>query len=145
MLHKILVVAGGTGDEFEGLTSAEVLILGDWQEWQYITDPPVPKVRHICVDIFTGKHVHIRLGQEFLSSAKVGNTIYLSGGESVYRADMQDYEDRHSILVWEPDQDEEDEVVGEWVEVGKMRIARNFHGMAAVPEEFVKKYCDIPD
>lgn len=75
----------------------------------------------------------------------MGNTIYLSGGESVYRADMQDYEDRHSILVWEPDQDEEDEVVGEWVEVGKMRIARNFHGMAAVPEEFVKKYCDIPD
>jgi len=123
--QAILVVAGGTGDEFEGLTSAEVLILGDWQEWQYITDLPVPK--------------------EFLSSAKVGNTIYLSGGESVYRADMQDYEDRHSILVWEPDQDEEDEVVGEWVEVGKMRIARNFHGMAAVPEEFVKKYCDIPD
>ena len=65
---------------------------------------------------------------------------------TMYRADMQDYEDRHSILVWEPDQDtDEDEVVGEWLEVGKMRIARNFHGMAAVPEEFVKKYCDIPD
>ena len=44
-MHQILVVAGGTGDEFEGLTSAEVLILGDWQEWQYVTDLPAPKVR----------------------------------------------------------------------------------------------------
>ena len=46
-MHQILVVAGGTGDEFEGLTSAEVLILGDWQEWQYVTDLPAPKVRPI--------------------------------------------------------------------------------------------------
>ena len=83
--------------------------------------------------------------QEYLSSAKVGNSIYLSGGESVYLPEMQDYEDRHSILVWEPDEDEEDEVVGVWAEAGKLRVARNFHGMAAVPEEFVKKFCDIPD
>ena len=75
----------------------------------------------------------------------MGNSIYLSGGESVYLPEMQDYEDRHSILVWEPDEDEEDEVVGVWAEAGKLRVARNFHGMAAVPEEFVKKFCDIPD
>ena len=87
----------------------------------------------------------IMMMQEFLSSAKVGNSIYLSGGESVYLPEMQDYEDRHSILVWEPDEEEEDEVVGVWAEAGKLRVARNFHGMAAVPEEFVKKYCDIPD
>jgi len=119
------VVAGGTGGEFEPLTSTEVLILGDWTEWQFVADLPGPK--------------------EYLSSAKVGNSIYLSGGESVYLPEMQDYEDRHSILVWEPDEDEEDEVVGVWAEAGKLRVARNFHGMAAVPEEFVKKFCDIPD
>lgn len=121
----ILVVAGGTGEEFEPLTSTEVLILGDWTEWQFAADLPGPK--------------------EYLSSARVGNSIYLSGGESVYLPEMQDYEDRHSILVWEPDEEEEDEVVGVWAEAGKLRVARNFHGMTAVPEEFVKKFCDIPD
>ena len=120
---QILVVAGGTGDEFEALSSTEVLILGDWQEWQFVADLPGPK--------------------EYRSSAKVGNSIYLSGGESVYLPEMQDYEDKHSILVWEPDDEEEDEVVGVWTEVGRLRIARNFHGMAAVPEEYVTKYCDI--
>ena len=53
-MHQILVVAGGTGDEFEGLTSAEVLILGDWQEGQYVTDLPAPKVRH---NTFTPKNL----------------------------------------------------------------------------------------
>ena len=33
-------------------------------------------------------------------------------------------QDRHSILMWEPDEEEEDEVVGVWVEAGRMRIAR---------------------
>ena len=135
------MVAGGTGGEFEPLTSTEVLILGDWTEWQFVADLPGPKVIMI-VTIVSTMMVMI---QEYLSSAKVGNSIYLSGGESVYLPEMQDYEDRHSILVWEPDEDEEDEVVGVWAEAGKLRVARNFHGMAAVPEEFVKKFCDIPD
>ena len=134
------MVAGGTGGEFEPLTSTEVLILGDWTEWQFAADLPGPKVTIIM--IVSTMMVMI---QEYLSSAKVGNSIYLSGGESVYLPEMQDYEDRHSILVWEPDEDEEDEVVGVWAEAGKLRVARNFHGMAAVPEEFVKKFCDIPD
>ena len=137
------MVAGGTGGEFEPLTSTEVLILGDWTEWQFVADLPGPKVTMIMiVTIVSTMMVMI---QEYLSSAKVGNSIYLSGGESVYLPEMQDYEDRHSILVWEPDEDEEDEVVGVWAEAGKLRVARNFHGMAAVPEEFVKKFCDIPD
>ena len=136
-----MVVAGGTGGEFDPLTSTEVLILGDWTEWQFVADLPGPKVIMI-VTIVSTMMVMI---QEYLSSAKVGNSIYLSGGESVYLPEMQDYEDRHSILVWEPDEDEEDEVVGVWAEAGKLRVARNFHGMAAVPEEFVKKFCDIPD
>jgi len=123
--QMILVVTGGTGSEYEGLQSTEVLILGDWSEWQFGADLPGPK--------------------EYLSSAKVGNTIYISGGESVYLPEMQDYEDKHSILMWEPDEEEEDEVVGVWVEAGRMRIARNFHGMAAVPEEFVTKFCDIKE
>ena len=140
ILDQILVVAGGTGGEFEPLTSTEGLILGDWTEWQFAADLPGPKVTIIM--IVSTMMVMI---QEYLSSAKVGNSIYLSGGESVYLPEMQDYEDRHSILVWEPDEDEEDEVVGVWAEAGKLRVARNFHGMAAVPEEFVKKFCDIPD
>ena len=135
------MVAGGTGEEFEPLTSTEVLILGDWTEWQFAADLPAPKVTVIMLIVMK----MIMVMQEFLSSAKVGNSIYLSGGESVYLPEMQDYEDRHSILVWEPDEEEDDEVVGVWAEAGKLRVARNFHGMAAVPEEFVKKYCDIPD
>ena len=122
---QILVVAGGTGSEFTALETTEVLILGDWEDWQYVADLPGPR--------------------EFLSSARVGNDIYISGGESVYNPGMEDYEDKHDILKWEPDLEEEDEVVGEWVEVSKMKIARNFHGMAAVPEEFVTKYCDPRD
>lgn len=39
-----MVVAGGTGEEFEPLTSTEVLILGDWTEWQFAADLPGPKV-----------------------------------------------------------------------------------------------------
>ena len=74
---------------------------------------------------------------------KVGNDIYISGGESVYNPGMQEYENKHDILLWEPDMEEEEEVVGAWVEVSKMKIARNFHGMAAVPVEFVTKYCDV--
>ena len=116
-------MAGGTGEEFEALSTTEVLILGDWQEWQFVSDLPAPK--------------------QYLSSARLMNSIYISGGESVYLPEMQEYEDKHSILVWEPDEEEEDEVVGVWVEAGRMRIARNFHGMAAVPEEFVTKFCDI--
>ena len=135
------MVAGGTGGEFEPLTSTEVLILGDWTEWQFVADLPGPKVIMIVTRVST----MMVMIQEYLSSARVGNSIYLSGGESVYLPEMQDYEDRHSILVWEPDEDEEDEVVGVWAEAGKLRVARNFHGMAAVPEEFVKKFCDIPD
>ena len=118
-------MTGGTGDEFEALQTTEVLILGDWEYWQFAADLPSPK--------------------EFLSSARVGNSIYISGGESVYMPEMQDYEDKHAIMMWEPDEDEEDEVVGVWVEVGRMRIARNFHGMAAVPDEFVSKFCDVGD
>ena len=137
------MVAGGTGQEFEPLTSTEVLILGDWTEWQFAADLPGPKVTAIMFMIMV--MVMMMMMQEFLSSAKVGNSIYLSGGESVYLPEMQDYEDRHSILVWEPDEEEDDEVVGVWAEAGKLRVARNFHGMAAVPEEFVQKFCDIPD
>ena len=137
------MVAGGTGGEFEPLTSTEVLILGDWTEWQFAADLPGPKVTMIMIVMIVP--TMMVMIQEYLSSAKVGNSIYLSGGESVYLPEMQDYEDRHSILVWEPDEEEEDEVVGVWAEAGKLRVARNFHGMAAVPEEFVKKFCDIPD
>ena len=139
-----MVVAGGTGEDFEPLTSTEVLILGDWTEWQFAADLPGPKVMMVIM-IMDAMMVIMMMMQEYLSSAKVGNQIYLSGGESVYLPEMQDYEDRHSILVWEPDEEEEDEVVGVWAEAGKLRVARNFHGMAAVPEEFVKKFCDIPD
>ena len=139
------MVAGGTGGEFEPLTSTEVLILGDWTEWQFVADLPGPKVTMIMIVMIVTTMIDDDSIQEYLSSAKVGNSIYLSGGESVYLPEMQDYEDRHSILVWEPDEDEEDEVVGVWAEAGKLRVARNFHGMAAVPEEFVKKFCDIPD
>ena len=138
------MVAGGTGEDFEPLTSTEVLILGDWTEWQFAADLPGPKVMMVIM-IMDAMMVIMMMMQEYLSSAKVGNQIYLSGGESVYLPEMQDYEDRHSILVWEPDEEEEDEVVGVWAEAGKLRVARNFHGMAAVPEEFVKKFCDIPD
>ena len=137
------MVAGGTGEDFEPLTSTEVLILGDWTEWQFAADLPGPKVLMVIMIMIA--MMVIMMMQEYLSSAKVGNQIYLSGGESVYLPEMQDYEDRHSILVWEPDEEEEDEVVGVWAEAGKLRVARNFHGMAAVPEEFVKKFCDIPD
>ena len=137
-------MAGGTGEDFEPLTSTEVLILGDWTEWQFAADLPGPKVMMVIM-IMDAMMVIMMMMQEYLSSAKVGNQIYLSGGESVYLPEMQDYEDRHSILVWEPDEEEEDEVVGVWAEAGKLRVARNFHGMAAVPEEFVKKFCDIPD
>ena len=138
------MVAGGTGEDFEPLTSTEVLILGDWTEWQFAADLPGPKVMMVIM-IMNAMMVIMMMMQEYLSSAKAGNQIYLSGGESVYLPEMQDYEDRHSILVWEPDEEEEDEVVGVWAEAGKLRVARNFHGMAAVPEEFVKKFCDIPD
>ena len=137
------MVAGGTGEEFEPLTSTEVLILGDWTEWQFAADLPGPKVTMIMIVMMVS--TMMVMIQEYLSSARVGNSIYLSGGESVYLPEMQDYEDRHSILVWEPDEEEEDEVVGVWAEAGKLRVARNFHGMTAVPEEFVKKFCDIPD
>ena len=118
-------MTGGTGAEFSALATTEVLILGDWGDWQYVADLPGPR--------------------EFLSSARVGNDIYISGGESVYNPGMEDYEDKHDILKWEPDLEEEEEVVGEWLEVSKMKIARNHHGMAAVPEEFVTKYCDPRD
>lgn len=121
--QTILLVAGGTGSDFAALQTSEVIILGDWDDWQYVVDLPGPR--------------------QFLSSAKVGNDIYISGGESVYNPGMQDYEDKHDILMWEPDLEEEEEVVGAWVEVTKLKVARNFHGMAAVPEEFVTKYCDV--
>ena len=91
------------------------------REWSFAADLPAHK--------------------EHLSSARVDNMVYMAGGESVYAPGMHDYEDRHSILVWE-EEEEEQEVAGAWVEVGKMKIARNFHGMTAVDEEFVNKYCE---
>ena len=44
------MVAGGTGAEYSALQTTEVLVLGDWEEWQYVADLPGPR--------------------EFLSSAK---------------------------------------------------------------------------
>ena len=41
-------MAGGTSAEFEGLQSTEVLILGDWSEWQFAADLPGPKVWLEC-------------------------------------------------------------------------------------------------
>ena len=49
ILSQILVVAGGTGEEFESLQSTEVLILGDWSEWQFAADLPGPKVMMMIV------------------------------------------------------------------------------------------------
>ena len=43
-------------------------------------------------------------------------------------------------MVWE--EDEADKETAAWVEVGKMKIARNFHGMTAVDEQFVLQYCE---
>ena len=40
-------MAGGTSEEFEGLQSTEVLILGDWSEWQFAADLPGPKVKSL--------------------------------------------------------------------------------------------------
>ena len=49
LLVQILVVAGGTGEDFEPLTSTEVLILGDWTEWQFAADLPGPKVMMVIM------------------------------------------------------------------------------------------------
>ena len=43
------MVAGGTGEDFEPLTSTEVLILGDWTEWQFAADLPGPKVMMVIM------------------------------------------------------------------------------------------------
>lgn len=120
--QTVLVVAGGIDPDFTALTSTEVLLLGEWEEWQFVEDLPGPL--------------------EHLSSAKVGNQIYISGGESVYSPGMVEYRDQHSILVWEDQEEDEDEdVEGAWVEAGRLKIGRNFHGMVAVEEIFVNQYC----
>ena len=51
----VQVVAGGIDPDFTALTSTEVLLLGEWEEWQFVEDLPGP--------------------MEHLSSAKVGNQV----------------------------------------------------------------------
>ena len=114
-------MAGGTGPDHSPLSSTELMVLGD-REWRFGADLPGPK--------------------EHLSAARVDNSVYMAGGESVYAPGMHHYEDRHSILVWKEEEEEAEEDAAAWVEVGKMKIARNFHGMTAVDEQFVLQYCE---
>ena len=113
-------MAGGTGADHSPLSSTELLVLGE-REWRFGADLPEPK--------------------EHLSTAKVENSVYMAGGDSVYAPGMHDYKDRHSILLWEEDESHVEEGGGSWEEVGKMKIARNFHGMTAVDEQFVIDHC----
>ena len=112
-------MAGGTGHDHSALGSTETLVMGD-KEWRFGADLPEPK--------------------EHLSSGKVANSVYMAGGESVYAPGMHHYENRHSILLLEEEEGNVEEA--SWVEVGKMRIARNFHGMTAVDEQFVLQFCE---
>jgi len=100
---QVMLVAGGMLSTGIHTATTEILV-GNSKTWK--TVGPLPDLPHN------------REGYGGIKSAKLGNTLYVSGGiDGIYEHD--------EILEWKDDTEE-------WVEIGRMTSTRSFHSMAPI-------------
>merc|ERR1711892_140161 len=100
---QVMLVAGGMLSTGIHTATTEILV-GNSKTWK--TVGPLPDLPHN------------REGYGGIKSAKLSNTLYVSGGiDGIYEHD--------EILEWKDDTEE-------WVEIGRMTSTRSFHSMAPI-------------